>query len=75
MWGRTRSKCGNACCCFLRQLHRLFPDLLHLLPPTVSTPAAAETNPEFLKTVKMVAAKDQPAEFATTQKLDLSKLS
>jgi Dynamin family len=44
-------------------------------PAPVSMPAAAETNPEFLKTVKMVVAKDQPAEFATTQKLDLSKLS
>ncbi len=45
--------------------------------PTASpAPAAAsETNPEFLKTVKMVVAKDQPPEFATTQKLDLSKLS
>lgn len=40
-----------------------------------ATAAPAETNPEFLKTVKMVVPKDQPAEFATTQKLDLSKLS
>jgi len=44
-------------------------------PAPASTPAAGETKPEFLKTVKMVVAKDQPAEFATTQKLDLSKLS
>lgn len=44
-------------------------------PAPASTPAAGETKPEFLKTVKMVVPKDQPAEFATTQKLDLSKLS
>ncbi|MBL8522254.1 MAG: dynamin family protein [Betaproteobacteria bacterium] len=47
-------------------------------PVAAAAPAAAasaETNPEFLKTVKMVVPKDQPAEFATTQKLDLSKLS
>ena len=45
--------------------------------PTPATAAAvapaAETNPEFMKTVKMAAApKEQPAEFATTQKLDFS---
>jgi len=46
-------------------------------PAAADVPAAApETNPEFLKTVKMVIpAKETPPEFMTTQKLDLNSLS